>query len=385
MEQAGELAGQFDAATLTALARMAAGREDLSIEGWQVQLISGGLDFRNTILRVAGVGQAKCDPVPWSLIVKTILCGPSNTGRQATHYWKREAAYYRSGLLDHLPGGLRAPRCYRIAEQADRVQLFLEDLQGLPSGSTWPVEAYRCAARTLGRFNGAYLAGASIPQADWIPRHWLRAYVEEAAPSLESFWHSTDQALVKLFFGVYTPEVIREVWGMRGELLGALDGLPQVFCHQDAFCRNLFGRLAGTGNDLAAVDWSYSGSAALGVELTPLVFASVGAGAVPLEQVEGLAGLAMEGYLAGLEDAGWRGDADLVRYAFAVTAAYRYPIGAVLGETFLPIIANPAIHPAIEEASGLPIEALAQASGALLSATYPYYQEAVRLKKKLGL
>jgi hypothetical protein len=63
---------------------------------------------------------------------------------------------------------------------------------------------------------------------------------------------------------------LKNLWKCRDILLAALDRLPQVLCHHDAFRRNLFLR----SGRLLAVDWAFLGVGPLGAELAPLVTGS---------------------------------------------------------------------------------------------------------------
>ena len=389
MEQVGEINQQFDAETITPLARLASGREDLRLDGWQVQLVSGGVEQGSKIQRISGGGDVEGKSFPWSLILKTITSGPANSASpQASHYWKREPNYYRSGLLDDLPAGLRAPRCFACIEHPGSFQLFLEELHDACNGPGpdhgWPFEYYRTAARCLGQFNGAYLAGRPIPQAEWIPRQWLGTYLEEAAPNMDLFFRSLDHPMIRRCLGSISPEVIRQAWDQRHEILGALEQLPQVFCHQDAFCRNLYSETGPGGERLAAVDWSYAGPGALGSELAPLVSASMGLGTIPIAEGDTLARLALEGYLEGLGQAGWHGNPDLVRFGFSASCFWRYPIGAQIGE-FAQYMVNEAYYPFIEQKFGVSVEQMADFTAQWMAWSSPYYEETLRLKKALKL
>ena len=374
---------------LTPLARMAVGQGELRLEGWQVQAVSGGVEQGSGIQRISGVGEVNGQSTPWSLILKTITRKPENSASpQASHYWQREPYYYQSGLLDDLPGGLRAPRCYAVVEHPGRFQLFLEDLRNAFDGPGpdhgWPIVYYRTAARCLGEFNGAYLAGVPIPAAEWIPRRWLGAYLEESPPNIGLFFRSLDHPMLKRCLRSISPTLIRQAWEQRHEILDALDRLPQVFCHQDAFCRNLFSERVAGGERLAAVDWSFAGPGALGCELAPLVSASMYLGTIPMAEGERLAQLALEGYLEGLEDAGWGGNPDLVRFGFSANCFWRYIIGNLIGE-FTVWWINEAYYPFMEQVKGTSIEQMADFTAEWLAWSAPYYEETMRLKKALNL
>jgi hypothetical protein len=103
-----------------------------------------------------------------------------------------------------------------------------------------------------------------------------------------------------------------------------LDRLPQTLVHGDADRRNLFARRGPAGDETVAIDWAFTGVAAVGEELVNLVAASVLWFQADAAALPALADRCLEGYAAGLADAGWRGDPRLARVGFAVGAALRY-------------------------------------------------------------
>jgi hypothetical protein len=343
----------IETSVLTAAACKAIGRKDVSLVSWQAEPIRGGIEQGSTLYRLSGVCTAAEERVPWRMVLKFIRPGPGNSGDpQAAHYWKREPLYFKTRLLDDLPGGLRAPSCYAVLEYPDSYWLFLEEVHDAFDSSLvdhgWPFEYYRTAARCLGQFNGAYLAGKTLPEADWIPRNWLKAYLDEATPNVNLYFQSADDPFFRHSFPMLS-DLFPKAWDERYEILETLDHLPQVFCHQDAFCRNLFAQNApDTGEKLVAVDWSYAGPAAIGSELSALVVGSIALGTLPFSSADQLAEMAIEAYLEGLKDAGIREDPDLVRFAFAAVAFWRYTFVATLGE-MTPHILDEKHHPFLLE------------------------------------
>jgi hypothetical protein len=128
-------------------------------------------------------------------------------------------------------------------------------------------------------------------------------------------------------------DLLLEAWGRRGDFIGALERLPQTFCHQDAFASNLFWRRGPTGHgQLVAIDWSFAGIAAVGEELAPLVeMAALATGMGPADYAR-FHSECLEGYLAGLADAGWTADPQLVLFSSLTAGLYRYLFGATFGE-----------------------------------------------------
>jgi len=394
MEPVGEKILQLDTVLLATMACKASGRKNLRLEGWQAQKLSGGAELGSTIQRISGEGTADGESVPWSLILKTITCVTTNSGSpQASHFWKREPYYYQSGLLDALPVGLRAPRCYACfehsgCEQPGSFQLFLEYIgdafNGSGSGHSWPLPYFRTAARCLGQFNGAYLMETLIPKAEWIPRNWFKAYIEEATPKFDPFFSSLRLPIPRRFIRSLSPDLIGQAWEQRHEIYAALDRLPKVFCHNDAFSRNLFAENTPTGDRLVAVDWSYAGPGPLGFELVALVSASLGMEPIPFTESNQLTQLALDGYLEGLGDVGWHGNPDLVRFAFSAGCFWRYLFGMLIGEN-TEYIVNEANYPSVEKETGISMEQLADSIGVWMDWSMPYYEETMRLKKALNL
>jgi hypothetical protein len=183
------------------------------------------------------------------------LAKPADHGQSAFQGFMREALAYERGLLEDLPPGLGAPRCFGHAEHGSQHQLWLEDL--VTDAIRWRLDDYGKAARSLGRFNGAYLAGRSLPVAGWLSRQWLRSWLAEGAAAVHELPRFRRHPLVQR---VYPPEVLDRLlwlWAHRQELLDALDRLPQVLGHNDAFRRNLFLR----SERLFAGDWAFLGPA----------------------------------------------------------------------------------------------------------------------------
>ena len=118
------------------------------------------------------------------------------------------------------------------------------------------------------------------------------------------------------------------LWEERNRILDVVENLPQVFCHQDAFKRNLF----ALQNKTIAIDWGYLGVAPVGAELVALVAGSIGLFEVPVDRVKEMDHICFEGYLQGLRDAGWNGDPKLVRMGYTISCLFRYPLGATVGQ-----------------------------------------------------
>jgi hypothetical protein len=123
----------------------------------------------------------------------------------------------------------------------------------------------------------------------------------------------------------------------------------------DIFRRNLFSRHTAAGNhQTVAIDWAFAGRGALGEELVPLVLGSVIFFEVGLDQAQTLEEIALESYLAGLRDAGWRGDPRQVRLGYAAAASLRYKFNDV--GRWLALALDERLHPMVLQMWGMPIE-----------------------------
>ena len=374
----------IDGTTLTPLIQRALDREDVQVADWRSQPIYGGVEMASSLYRFSGAARAAGAVIPWTLILKIVQAPPGESGDpQGVKYWKREALAYQSGLLSDLPGGLAAPRCYEAIEHPGGAYwVWMQDIRD-DVGDTWPLEHYGTVARCLGQFNGAYLMGQPLPTHPWLTRKWLRQYVEQAAPTVALLLDSMDHPLIRRALPGFSAEFIQRGWNERYAILEAIERLPQAFCHLDAFRRNLFSRRTVEGGDqVVAVDWSYMGIASVGEELAPLVGASIGFYAVMPADALRLEQIVLEGYLAGLSDAGWQGNPDLVRFGYAATMYWRYVFGAFVGE-MVPWMLDERYHAAIERATGHTMEEGADYTALLIEFYQHVYEQVQELKAAL--
>jgi hypothetical protein len=93
---------------------------------WSVVPMLAGDGQGLGVFRVSGSSRVGGESRAWSVILKVLPATPgSPTG---WNYPGREALAYERGLLDDLPPGLEAPRCFGYAEQGGQHHLWLEDL-----------------------------------------------------------------------------------------------------------------------------------------------------------------------------------------------------------------------------------------------------------------
>jgi hypothetical protein len=362
----------LDGGWLTPVVRRVLRSDGAVVRAWDVNPLAGGLGVAvgaGVPYRVAGTARERGVERPWSLVVK-VLRPPSGESTHFNHpdpghpsYWKREALVYGSGVLDGLPRGLTAPECFAIVEDADGVWLWLEEVVDA-IGPRWPLATFGDAARHLGRFNGAYLAGRPLPVDPWLSAGLLRPRGERSIPFWDEFpaWRDHPQ-FRRVWPGTMADRVFR-LWEEREHLLAALERLPLVLCHADGGRRNLFARRGGDGGpETVAIDWAFLGRGAVGEECAPLVMASIllGEGLEP-DDVPALSRACYAGYLAGLRDAGWAGDERLVRLGYAAATALRF--GPFSG--FVDLIgADDALLASEEPVTGAPFDAVLDRFAAL--------------------
>lgn len=241
--------------------------------------------------------------------------------QKAGWYWKRETLVYQSDLLTTLPGGLSAPRRYTIYEPSpDECWLWLEEVN--ETSKAWTLETYALAARHLGQFNGAYLVGSLVPEPySWIgPSRLLRSLQRQRAQQLP---HSfTETELGRALLQASRINDVEKWLAHRQTLRRAAEHLPTCLSHLDAFRRNLFVRQSATEHiETVAIDWAYTGYGVVGEEAGTLTKITLQwMDALDL-QPKTLSEAVYDGYVQGLRDAGWMGEANLVRLGYYLSLA----------------------------------------------------------------
>lgn len=318
----------IDRATLTPLVRSALSNPAFEVIDWNYNRLYGGINDTGTaisgVFRFAGNGLDRGETRPWSLILK-IIDPPAQRDPQRA---RREWLAYHSGLLDNLSRNLIAPRCFDAVEQPDgKLWLWLEEVTETV-GSRWPLELYALAARHLGQFNAANL-NRPLPDLPWLrSKDWLRSALANNAQAMGELSTLSDHARVSQMYSASVIAGLSQLWNERERFLAVLDRLPQTLCHHDTHRRNLFARRTGDGQEQTVViDWDLVGQGAIGQEIVALVQITLIAFDVEQSQALHLEELVFNGYIAGLQDAGWRGDSQAVRFSYAATSALYHGLG----------------------------------------------------------
>lgn len=317
----------LDEATLTPLVRRALCREAAELLDWRWSPIAHDMYLSGrTLARFTGEAVVDGNVVPWSIVLKKT--GPAREADGARGEWgAREALAYRSGLLADIPGELAVPRALTVTEDAHAcIWLWLEDVVD-QFGGAWPLAQYGRAARALGQFNGAYLAGRPLPDYPWLMPSWAEHHsalqtIPAALPQIEAL-ASDDR--VRAAFPVPIVELAPRLLRDEPAFIEILARLPRTLCHHDASQANLLARRRADGTvETVAIDWESVGHGTAGAEIATLVFGTMRRGDFSAERAAELDRDVFAGYLAGLRDAGWRGEPDLVRLGYCAAVALRW-------------------------------------------------------------
>jgi hypothetical protein len=277
-----------------------------------------------------------------------------------------------------LPGPVVAPRIYRAEETPDGAWLWQEHLHARRPEAPWGLGDYGFAARQLGVWNARCLADRPLPAEPWLARQHYRSWYSGTNPEKDLAFYFNQRYLVG-----EVRERYERLWSDRAGLYDVLERLPQVFSHFDSQRRNLFIRQGGDGQDeLVVVDWAMCGLGPVGAELNALVAMSAILLEWPPAAVAQLDETAFEQYLQGLRQAGWSGEAEVVRLGYVAWVA------VWLGVVFPGAIAlwcTPELRAFALQQFGAAEEALALKWWPLVAYSLDCADEAWGLRQKLRL
>ena len=315
---------QLDPQIIANVARGSLNAENLELADWSVAPLrhEAVLETTGGLFRFRGHGWDGGYLRAWSAVLKLVRQpGDECLAPQELCYWRRELLAYQSGLLDALPGAVRAPRCFGILEQPPGAWIWLEDIEEAV-GQDWGLEQYQQAACRLGQLAGAYLTGAPVPQAPWLCSSLFREFYADGGwwskftnpASANNAWQ---RPLVQAVYSKALQARVLRLWTEKRSYIAANERLPQVFCHNDAHRRNLMLR----GDQLVAIDWAFCGPGRVGNDLGELVGTSLSYFAVDPARAADLETAVLAGYATGLREAGWTGDLQLARLGYLIALA----------------------------------------------------------------
>jgi Phosphotransferase enzyme family len=291
------------------------------------------------IYRVGGTASARGTTHSWSAVLKVCRAPTEDELENATSdrramlldtlRWDREGRAYASGMLDALPDGLAAPRCFGVEPHSGTLWIWLEDVGD--DEAAWDVARYALAARHLGRLGGEYLAGRELPRDEWLSHDWIRSWSEYFSRTMPAILESDDvwaQPVVTELFDRHARDELRQLWAGRDRWWRALDRLPLTLSHLDAFRANLMSRSSQGRVETVAIDWAFVGIAPIAADVATLVAASLFYHGDPQDPAD-LTAACLDATDSGLRDTGYRiARADLERaYAINVIARWAFVIG----------------------------------------------------------
>jgi hypothetical protein len=235
-----------------------------------------------------------------------------------SHWWLREADFYRSELATTGWGPQARPaRCYAVTDgPAETIELWLEALD-IPSHEP---DTYEKALASLAHWQVATAkTTADWLSKDWIPSHLRRRGLDNAKTLAHPGWpHAFEHGL--------DPRVREAVHHRVTDPVDArrrLAGLPQVLTHYDFHNCNIGRTPEG---DVRIIDWAYVGWGPIGQDVGHLAIdAWSHLRSTPRDTWTSFA----DTYVGALQAAGWTGPAEEVRHSIAVSTAIRH--GWVIG------------------------------------------------------
>lgn len=238
--------------------------------------------------------------------------------------WRAEADMYRSNVAALLPAGLRMPAIYAVEElDDDRIAVWMEDVAD--TGLEWRPDDYRAAARRLGRLAGR-LPATSVPSDVPVSPRDFRSYFFGRVqfgvlPVLrdDATWaHPLISAAVDDGLRKDLERCVETI----PPLLDQLDGLPKSLAHGDACPQNLL-RPADEPQTFVAIDWTFAGLCAVGLDAGQLLAGGAEAGDLEPEGLPHLLEIIVAAYLDGLADEDATFDPDEVRFGVLANLVIR--------------------------------------------------------------
>ncbi len=318
-----------DLAILTDVVRQDQSSPSFEITEWSLKTLSHkGIINPDGLWFLSGEGFDREGLRPWSVVLKIVERPDEEPPLSNMGHWKRELLLVQSGLLQRIPGPVKAPIFYRVDETSDGAWLWMKYIDR-HRANPWVLDDYAFAARQLGYWNGICIKEMALPTEPWLAKQHYRSWLSDFNP--EEDWQF-------LLHQKYISDDIRNrcdrLWAERERFFSVLENLPQIFSHFDSQRRNLFIRKSEDDQDeLISVDWAMCGLGPLEAELNSLIGMSSGLLEWSPTALPELDGAAFGSYLQGLHEAGWSGDADQVRLGYVAWLAVYFGCAIVPGLT----------------------------------------------------
>ncbi len=228
--------------------------------------------------------------------------------------------------------------------------------------------------------------GLPLPNYPWLTikflRGWVRYFTDETQLQIVRDPVTWQHPLVQCAFPTPIGERFLKLVAKSNLLVDMVERLPQVFCHMDANCGNLFARRDVDGHDQTVlIDWALTGFNGVGCELGQLIWGSIPKRVLKCEAGR-LEALVFENYLVGLREAGWYGDETIVRFGYM---AYLFcNLGTIRMGRILALALDEAQHSKLEEEQHRPITGILEEEGATLYSLLDRGEEALGMLDKVS-
>jgi hypothetical protein len=340
-----------DPVVLAEVVRIDQNNPAFEITDWSVDRLSDkGINNPDGLWLIRGLGEDGEGERPWSVVFKILKHQEQELPITNQWYWKRELLVAQSGLIERLPGPVKARCYYRVDETPEGAMMWIEYIQS-NRPNLWSLADYAFAGKQLGLWNGA-CAEQSIDEP-WLTRHQYFDWLPDTNPQRDFQFPFNQQYISGNLRDRY-----ERIWAKRKIFYDMLEALPTSFVHFDTNWRNLIIRKGKDGQDeLVLLDWAECGLAPLGAELSSIIgFSTLFFERSP-SAVSELDASVFTSYVQGLREAGWTGDEAVVRLTFTAWAAIYFCI------TFPNLTAwscSPESHPSAMQRVGFAEEELFQ-------------------------
>ena len=337
-----ELAGRLHQLTAAELAPVVqnALRDD---HAWPLTWEFDALDWTGNpatvgLFRLAGIARTSGrGEVPWIVVLKVVadvdLTGDPLIDRythepDGINYWKREALAFSSGLLIGWPGPLVPVHCYGV-EEASKSQawIWLEAREGVGPHALWTIEQLASAAYDFGALAAQWQSKLpDVRHYPWLAQRWLRGWVSMIRIYAVDHFLEHDGcgngSAVEPFLSGSTRRRIAELIWDADDLLAGFDSLPVTLAHHDPQWGNLFAAAPDESPARTiAIDWGFFGLAPVGSDLGLHVGQNIMSWGIDQRRAAEHDQASTAAYISGLQDYGWNGDVNSVKFARATAAA----------------------------------------------------------------
>jgi hypothetical protein len=330
---------QLTAAELAPVVRNAL-RDD---QAWPLTWEFDALDWTGNpatvgLFRLAGIARSSGGgEVPWIVVLKVVadvdLTGDPQIDRythepEGINYWKREALAFSSGLLIGWPGPLVPVHCYGVEEVSNsQAWIWLETREGAGPHALWTIEQLASAAYDFGALAAQWQSKLpDVGHYPWLAQRWLRGWV--TLVRIFAVDHFLDHdgcgngSAVEPFLNGSTRRRLAELISDADDLLAGFESLPVTLAHHDPQWGNLFAAAPEESPArTVAIDWGFFGLAPIGSDLGLHIGQNIMSWGIDQRRAAEHDQASTAAYVGGLQDYGWNGDVDSVKFARATAAA----------------------------------------------------------------